>query len=79
MSTAEQAIKGHEGARPQPLTVEGLRVRPTVSVEEGGAVLGLGRAASYAAAKRGDLPTIRIGRRLVVPSVALLRLLGHEA
>lgn len=60
-------------------TIDDLRTRATVSVEEGGAVLGLGRAASYAAAKRGDIPTIRIGRRLAVPSAVLLRLVGHES
>jgi hypothetical protein len=32
---------------------------------------GLCRNASYAAAKRGDIPTIKIGRLLRVPVVAL--------
>lgn len=63
---------------PAALTLDELRSRLTVNVEEGGAVLGLGRAAAYAAAQRGDLPTIRIGRRLVVPTPALLRLVGAE-
>lgn len=35
-------------------------------------VFNLGRAASYEAARRGDIPTIRVGNRLWVP-VALLR------
>jgi hypothetical protein len=38
---------------------------------------GLSRASSYAAAARGDLPTIRIGRRLCVPVVALERMLDQ--
>lgn len=33
----------------------------------------LGRNASYEAARRGDIPTIRIGRLLRVPVVALER------
>jgi hypothetical protein len=33
----------------------------------------LGRNASYEAARRGDIPTIRIGRLLQVPVVALER------
>jgi len=48
---------------------------PTVSVEKAGAACGLGRSASYEAARRGDLPTIRFGRRIVVPTAALRRLL----
>lgn len=37
----------------------------------------LGRDAAYAAAKRGDIPTIRIGRALRVPIVALERMLEN--
>jgi len=33
----------------------------------------LGRNASYEAARRGDIPTIRIGRLLRVPVIALER------
>jgi excisionase family DNA binding protein len=47
----------------------------TVSVPEAGTWLGIGRNAAYAAAERGDIPTIRIGRLLRVPVVALDRLL----
>jgi excisionase family DNA binding protein len=49
--------------------------RKTHTVEEAAQVLGIGRNAAYDAAKRGELPTIRIGRRLLVPSAALDRLL----
>lgn len=38
--------------------------------------LGLSRNAVYLAAKRGDLPTIRIGKRLLVPIAKLEALLG---
>ena len=41
--------------------------RQVYTVEEAGKVLGLSRASSYQAAARGDIPTIRIGRRLLVP------------
>jgi hypothetical protein len=37
----------------------------------------LGRNASYEAARRGDIPTIRIGRLLRVPVVALERKLEN--
>ena len=45
----------------------------TLSVPEAGKWLGIGRNASYEAARRGDLPVIRIGRLLRVPVVALER------
>ncbi len=51
------------------------RERPTLSVEEAGRCLGLGRSASYAAVERGEVPALRVGRRLMVPTAALLRLL----
>ena len=35
----------------------------------------LGRGASYEAARRGDIPTIRIGRKLLVPIQRLRRML----
>ncbi len=53
-----------------------LHGRTTVSVEEAARVLGLGRSAAYEAARRGQLPTRRIGRRLFVPVPALLDWLG---
>lgn len=53
--------------------------QPTLSVPVAGAYLGLGRDSAYAAANRGDLPVIRIGRRMVVPTAALRKLLGVDA
>lgn len=52
------------------------RETPVVTVPEAGRWFGLGRSASYAAAERGELPTIAIGRRLVVPVAKTLALLG---
>jgi len=50
-----------------------------MSVPEAGAMLCLSREASYQAAKRGEIPTIRIGRLLKVPVVQFNRLLeGHQ-
>jgi hypothetical protein len=43
--------------------------------EAGRRYFGLGRNASYEAAKRGELPVIRIGARLRVPVAALERML----
>jgi excisionase family DNA binding protein len=52
--------------------------RLTLTVEEAARLLGIGRSAAYAAAARGELPTVRLGRRLVVPRAALDRLLSGD-
>jgi excisionase family DNA binding protein len=48
---------------------------PTVSVPEAARILGVGRAVGYAAVKSGELPAIRVGGRVLVPTAALRRLL----
>ena len=51
----------------------------TMTVPEAGRVLGIGRSQAYEAVRRGDIPTIKIGRRILVPVAALERLLGARA
>ncbi len=48
-------------------------------VEAGRKYFGLSRGASYRAAQRGDIPTIRLGRSLRVPVQAIERRLEAEA
>jgi excisionase family DNA binding protein len=50
--------------------------RLVYTVPEAGRLLGLGRNAAYAAAQRGEIPTLRIGRLLLVPKIPLHRMLG---
>jgi excisionase family DNA binding protein len=52
--------------------------RRTLTVSEAARVLGISRAAAYAAAKSGAIPTITIGRRILVPLPALERLLEGQ-
>lgn len=47
-----------------------------LSVEEAGRKLGLGRAAAYAHAKAGHIPTIKLGNRMLVPKTAFAKLLA---
>lgn len=61
-----------------PVRVPTVADSPTLDVPTAGALLGLGRASSYRAAKRGDIPTIRFGSRVVVPTAALRRMLGLD-
>jgi excisionase family DNA binding protein len=50
--------------------------KATVTVDEAARRLGLGRNATYEAVRNGEVPAIRIGRRWLVPSAALDRLLN---
>ena len=49
---------------------------PTISVEQAAKLLGVSRSAAYRAAASGQLPTLAFGRRLLVPTAPLLRMLG---
>jgi len=48
----------------------------TIDVPEAARQLGLSRNAAYEAVKRGEIPAVRIGRRLFVPRDAIDRLLA---
>jgi excisionase family DNA binding protein len=43
----------------------------TFTVEEAGKLLGISRALAYEMARTGKLPTLRFGKRLVVPKKAV--------
>lgn len=58
------------------MNLDDLRGRATITLPEAGQVLGIGRDAAYAAAARGEIPSLRCGRRLLVPVPRLLELLG---
>ncbi len=58
------------------LRLDQLAGTATITIEQTAKLLGLGRTAAYDAARRGELPTRRLGRRLVVPVPALLSWLG---
>ena len=51
-------------------------LEPTITVPAAGAILGLSKPSAYEAANRGDIPIIRIGRRMLVPTAKLLDMLG---
>jgi hypothetical protein len=53
--------------------------KPTVPVEVAGKILGIGRNGVYAAAKRGDIDIMKMGKRVLVLSAPLKRKLGLEA
>lgn len=50
--------------------------RPTMSVMEAADLLGISREAGYDGVRRGDIPSIRIGRAIRIPSAKLAAMLG---
>jgi hypothetical protein len=64
----------------QILTLEEVLKRSTISVPQAGLVFyDLSRNGSYEAAKRGEIPTIKIGRKLRVPVAPMAEQLGLRA
>jgi len=67
---AEQPASGR-------LSLRGLP--PTLTVQRAGELLGISRYAAYRAAANGELPVLRLGRRLLVPTPRLLAMLGVDS
>jgi excisionase family DNA binding protein len=51
----------------------------TISVPEAARRLGIGRNQGYECAKRGEIPTIRLGKRVVVPVAAFEAMLAVKS
>ena len=66
----------YERIRSQGIGLDDIETRVTLTIEEVAGLLGLGRSAAYEAARRGEIPSRRLGRRVVVPVPALLDWLG---
>lgn len=58
------------------MTLEEALARPTIPVPDAGSVFyGIGRNASYDAAKKGDIPTVEIGgRKMAIVSAIAVKL-----
>lgn len=51
--------------------------KATLSVEEAADVLGISRGSAYQAVQMGEIPCIKIGKRILVPRVALEKMLDE--
>lgn len=51
----------------------------TYTVEQAAQLLGIGRNQAYEAARSGEMPSVKIGKRILVPRVALERMLSKAA
>jgi excisionase family DNA binding protein len=51
-------------------------IEPLVyTVEEAAELLGIGRSSCFEAVKRGEIPSVRLGRRILIPKARLHELL----
>ncbi len=53
--------------------------RPTLTVDETAVILQISRSTLYDALRAGEVPCIRVGRRVLVPTARLRDLLGLGA
>ena len=52
--------------------------KQTISVEEFGQIIGIGRNSAYQAVERGDVRAVRLGKRILIPKTELTRILAGE-
>lgn len=55
---------------------EAILARATATPAETASFLGLGKNATYEAIKRGEIPSIRIGKSIRVPTASLKAMVG---
>ena len=53
--------------------------RLTLTVEEAGRLLGLSRGLAYEAVHRHEIPSIKVGKRLLIPRAALEKFLAETS
>jgi excisionase family DNA binding protein len=59
--------------------MESKNERKTMTITEASHALGVSRNKAYEAARRGEIPTIKIGKRILVPVAAFERMLQGAA
>jgi excisionase family DNA binding protein len=58
---------------------ERWRELDTFTVEEAAQILRISRTSAYKAVRAGEIPSVRVGRRDIIPRVAIERLLAGNA
>jgi len=53
------------------LSPDELESRTIITIKEMSTILGIGRNTAYEAVKKGEIPSVKVGRRILVPSKAL--------
>ena len=49
-----------------------------ITVEEAAELLRISRNTAYEAVKRGEIPSVRVGRRILIPRISIMKMLGGE-
>jgi excisionase family DNA binding protein len=57
---------------------EAMRGKLTLSVDETATLLGVGRQQVYESVRTGAIPSLRMGRRVIIPMPMLLAMFGYE-
>jgi len=60
------------------MNTEELLKHPTLTVDQVANILGISRLSAYKAVHSGELPSVRIGRRYLVPTAAVRKMLAIE-
>ena len=55
-----------------------ILAKPTMTVDELSKVLGIGRRQAYEAVKRGEIPSIKLGKRILISTRVVNRILDGE-
>jgi len=62
-------------AQKNAIAVDVRRLPPTVTVSEAAGLLRISRHSAYEGVRAGQIPVVKIGHRLLVPTARLLQLL----
>lgn len=62
----------------EELMAKGAALPPLISVQQACILLGVARTTGYRAAANGDIPVLRWGRRVLVPTGRLIALVVGE-
>jgi excisionase family DNA binding protein len=66
------SIHPNEADRRETTTLDSIRGKATCSVQDAAHILGVSRWAVYRAIERGEISSMRIGRRILIPTARLL-------
>ncbi len=56
-----------------------MEKKQTLTVRETARILGIGRNSAYEAVRTGTIPSLRIGKRIIVPRAVVERMLSGAA
>jgi excisionase family DNA binding protein len=62
----------------EPERVEAEEAPRVHTVEEAAKEMRISRSAAFRAVQKGEIPSLRVGRRILVPAAALRKLLGED-